>query len=185
LAVLLALASSSPAAARPEPAARGLWLLPRKDAANTARADLPGNMKAAPKEVWRFGGDHGGCEYATAVTVRGQEACLVQSRTGLRLQRPDSGTIWSNPRLGIGSVVQVSDYDGDGAAEALVTLGTRGFALVELTSSEGTSRPGEVLFSSCALVGFVSAEYVTFVVGRALVLIGGVGLGGAGGAVRS
>ncbi len=56
----------------------------------------------------------------------------MQSRTRLLLQKADGSTIWSNPKLGVGAVAEVSDYDGDGSAEALVTLGSRGFALVEV-----------------------------------------------------
>lgn len=138
--VILALVGGGVAASSSESEPRGLWLLPRKDAANTARADLPGNMRAAPKEVWCFGGNPKGCEFAAAVMVRGKDACLVQSRTGLRLQKPDGGTIWSNPKLGVGAVVEVSDFDGDGAAEALVTLGARGFALVDLATGEARLR---------------------------------------------
>ena len=134
--LLLTLAGGGSAAAGAEPAARGLWLLPRKDAANSAHADLPGNMRSAPKEVWRLGGDPKGYDFAAAVTVRGQEACLVQLRTALRLQQPDGGTIWSDQKLGVGAVVEVGDFDGDGAAEALVTLGARGFAMVELANGE-------------------------------------------------
>ena len=131
-----ALASCGLGAALPEEAPRGLWLLPRKDAANTARADLPGRMKTAPREVWRYGGSPEEHAYIAAVTVRGKEVYLVQSRTRLLLQEPDGSTIWSNPKLGVGAVAEVSDYDGDGSAEALVTLGSRGFALVEVPTGK-------------------------------------------------
>ena len=33
---------------------KGLWLTPRKDASNQARADVAGNMTDAPREVWRI-----------------------------------------------------------------------------------------------------------------------------------
>ena len=135
-AVLLALATGGPAAARGEEPTRGLWLLPRKDAANSARADLPGNMRSAPKEVWRYGGEPKDIGFAAAVTVRGKPACLIQSHSALRLQRPHGSTIWSNPKLGVGSVVEVSDFDEDGEPEALVTLGARGVAMIGLASGQ-------------------------------------------------
>src|SRR5687767_8302944 len=52
---------------------RGLWLLPRKDTQNTARADVPGRMKTAPKEVWRYGSDTNSYAYLAPVKVQGKE----------------------------------------------------------------------------------------------------------------
>jgi hypothetical protein len=135
-AVLLALPGDGPAETGSDRAPKGLWLLPRKDAANSARADVPGNMRLAPKEIWRFGGDAGSVEFAAPVTVRGREACLIQSRSALRLQQPNGQTLWCNRKLGVASVTEVGDLDDNGTAEALVTLGARGFALVDLANGE-------------------------------------------------
>ncbi len=51
-------------------AADGLWLLARKDPQNTARADVPGEMTVAPREVWKFGGD--ALTYSAAISGNGR-----------------------------------------------------------------------------------------------------------------
>ena len=122
---LLCLTSCAPAQSPP----KGLWLLPRKISENTARADVPGNMKTAPKEVWRFGGDPGSYVYLAPVKVKGRDLYLAQVRSGLRLIAPDGTIVWSQNKLGVSSVLAVEDFDGDGEAEALVTLGGPGRAV--------------------------------------------------------
>jgi len=137
--VLLSLFAAPLEARRQVPNAappRGLWLLPRKDPQNTARADVPGNMKTAPKEVWRYGGDQNSFAYITPVRVKRQEAYLTQVRSGLRLVRPDGTFVWERRKMGVGSVVRVEDFDGDGTPEALVTLGQTGVALLDAANGE-------------------------------------------------
>src|SRR5579862_5303292 len=86
---------------------KGLWLLPRKDTQNTAHADVPGNMKTAPKEVWRFGGDPGSYAYLAPVKVKGRDLYLAQVRSGLRLIAPDGTVVWSKNKLGVSGVLAV------------------------------------------------------------------------------
>src|SRR5688572_5436039 len=37
----------------------GLWLMPRHDGRNSGRASVATRMPAAPKEIWRYGGEAG------------------------------------------------------------------------------------------------------------------------------
>jgi hypothetical protein len=115
---------------------KGLWLLPRKDAQNTARADVPGSMRSAPKEVWRYGGDAGSYAFLAPVKVGGREVYFAQVRSGLRLVRPDGALVWNRPKLGVGTVIAVEDFNGDGASEALVTLGATAVALFDVATGE-------------------------------------------------
>jgi len=117
-------------------APKGLWLLPRKDSQNTARADIPGNMRSAPREVWRYGGDPGTFAYLAPVKIRGRDLYFGQVRSGLRLVGPDGRVVWNRPKLGIGSIVAVEDFAGDGATEALVTLGATEIALFDVATGE-------------------------------------------------
>lgn len=111
---------------------RGLWLLPRKDAQNTARADLPAAMAAAPHEVWRFGGNPNNFAALHPTTVNGRPAYLALAHDALRLLQPDGGVIWTQPKLGVTEIVAVDDFDGDGSPEALAVLGSADVALVDL-----------------------------------------------------
>lgn len=115
---------------------RGLWLLPRKDPQNTARADLPGRMTRAPKEVWSFGGDIGSYAYLAPVTVQGREGYFAQVRSGVRLVLLDGKLLWKQPKLGVGGVITVEDFDGDGASEALVTIGQTALALLDVRTGK-------------------------------------------------
>jgi outer membrane protein assembly factor BamB len=115
---------------------KGLWLLPRKDPQNTARADVPGRMRSAPKEVWRYGGDAGSYAFLAPVRVGGREVYFAQVRSGLRLVRPDGTVIWSQPKLGVGTVIAVEDFVGDGKCEALVTLGATEVALLDVATGQ-------------------------------------------------
>lgn len=117
------------------PPPRGLWLLPRKDAQNTARADVPGNMKTAPKEVWAYGGSSGGYAFAQPVRVGGHNAYFLQERSGLELTRADGKKVWSRPTLGVSAVVDLIDFGGKNAA-ALATLGADGFGLFDVATGK-------------------------------------------------
>jgi len=113
--------------------AGGLWLLGRKDSRNTARADLPGNMKRAPREVWSYGFAPDTYSYLRPVSVGGKPAYFAQVRSGLRLVRPDGTKIWQRPTMGVGTVVDVIDR-ADGKPVALVTIGTDRLCLVDVTT---------------------------------------------------
>src|SRR5262245_36809852 len=81
LAVVLGLAlSADPAASSADAGSerRGLWLLPRKDAGNTGRADLPGDFKTAPREVWSYGSTQPVYRFLGPVKVAGTTAYLGQ-----------------------------------------------------------------------------------------------------------
>lgn len=110
---------------------RGLWLLPRKDPQNTARADVAGKMTEAPVEVWAYGGDTTNLSYAVPITLAGAPAYLGQSHSGLRVVRPDGKVVWERATLGVSSVIAVDDFDGDGRPEALVNLGPADIALID------------------------------------------------------
>lgn len=114
---------------------RGLWLLPRKDCGNTARADLPGDMKSAPREVWSYGAASNTFSFLKPVRIGKQTAYFAQVRSGLRLVRPDGSIVWKRPVMGVGTVVDISD-DGSGKPMALATLGARGFCLMDIATGK-------------------------------------------------
>lgn len=116
------------------PLERGLWLGPRKDTGNTARADVPGDMRRAPAEVWSYGGAAGAYDFVGEVMAAGAPAYLVQRARGLALLRPDGTIAWDLPALGIDTVVGVMDFTGEGNSQALVSLGKVGFALLDVAS---------------------------------------------------
>jgi outer membrane protein assembly factor BamB len=115
-------------------APKGLWLLARKDTQNTARADVPGNMRSAPKEVWRYGGDAGSYSFLTPVKAAGRDAYFAQIRSGLQVVRPDGSLLWNRPKLGVASVIAVEDFLGNGERQALVTLGATAIALFDVST---------------------------------------------------
>jgi len=110
-----------------------MWLTPRKDSLNQARADVPGRMMQAPAEVWRMptGGD---VRFAAPVTVAGQDAVLIQVGTTLQLARPTGETIWQDLTLNAGTVLKVADFDGEGPQEALVRTDARSVTLVDVAT---------------------------------------------------
>lgn len=115
----------------------GLWLLPRKDACNTARADVAGDMRTAPREVWSYGCAPDNYSYLRPVRVGGREAYLGQIRAGLRLMRPDGTVIWNRPTMGVSAIVDLVDKPGKDQA-ALVTMGTERFALIDVATGKTT-----------------------------------------------
>jgi outer membrane protein assembly factor BamB len=115
--------------------ARGLWLLGRKDSCNTARADVAGDMKRAPREVWSYGFAPDDYAYLKPVGVGGKPAYFAQVRAGLRLVRPNGTKIWQRPTMGVTAVVDVIDR-ADGKAVALVTLGTDRLCLVDVATGK-------------------------------------------------
>ena len=110
----------------------GLWMQPRMDSTNKARADVSGDMKTAPKEVWRLstGGEVG---YARAVTLRGgKRAALILAGAGLELKTWEGVTLWRNNREDIRSIMWVGDFDGGGTLEIMALCNTRRAALYDL-----------------------------------------------------
>jgi hypothetical protein len=91
-------------------------------------------MKKPPREIWRVGGGVVSYAYIVPVRVRGKEAYFAQVNSGVRLIRQDASLIWNQVRLGVGSVIEVADFDGDGSPEALLMIGQSGLALVEVAT---------------------------------------------------
>jgi len=132
---VLMFALSSAATSQP----RGLWLTPRKDPTNQARADVRAAMTAAPREVWRMptGGE---VLYAQDVRVNGKPCGFLQVGSMLELSTWRGERLWQRPKLGAGLVLRVEDLNGDGRAEALVRTDVRTIVLIDVAS-------GEVLWS--------------------------------------
>ena len=128
----------------PETAGPGMWLLSRKDPANSARADVPGRMTGAPAEVWRTstGAD---VNFAAWVTVGGRDSVLVQAGRSLALLQPDGTAVWRLDRQAVRQVVRVDDFDGRGGRQALIFRGSRSITLLDLETGatvwEWTSPP--------------------------------------------
>ncbi|MBP6965307.1 MAG: VCBS repeat-containing protein [Armatimonadetes bacterium] len=114
--------------------ASGTWLLPRKDCRNTARADVAGNMRTAPKEIWSYGSPPVGRSYLRPVTVRGKRLYFAQVRRGVRLMRADGTAVWNRPTLGVSSVAAVFDLGSGGKPVALLAVGTDTLVLMEVAS---------------------------------------------------
>ncbi len=127
--VILGLALSADAT----PERRGLWLLPRKDAGNTGRADLPGDFQAAPREVWSFGSTRPIYRFLRPVSIAGTTTYLGQVGGGLELVGADGQRVWQRLALSVTTVVDCLDAPGESGA-ALVTIGNNTFALVELAT---------------------------------------------------
>ncbi len=126
IAVTLASAQAAP---------KGLWLTPRKDATNQARADVPGDMTSAPDEVWRMP-TGGSISYARDVTVDGRDAVLVQVGTTLQLLSWRGEVIWQELTLGIGTVFRVDDFDNDGGLEVLARTNVRTAVVLSVATGE-------------------------------------------------
>lgn len=130
---LLFLSSHPFADPGPETEKKGLWLLPRKDPTNCARADVPGRMLEAPLEVWRTstGAD---VLFAAFAMVEGKKAILVQAGRTLALMRPDGRTVWRRDRQAVRQVVRIDDFDGSGKTQVLVFRGSRSISLLDLAT---------------------------------------------------
>lgn len=106
----------------------GLWLLPRKDAANTARADVPGRMRAAPVELWSIGPSRRPTHNVWPV---GRDL-LVQSGSSLERVKADGRRVWLVPDAGVSGLVGVLEF-GDGGDAALASVGGGNLVLFDLT----------------------------------------------------
>jgi outer membrane protein assembly factor BamB len=131
----------------------GLWLLPRKDPFNTARSDVPGNFRTAPKEVWWIGADHRTRDSIRPVTIGGKSAYLVNAGTALELLRPDGSKVWQNGGLGVRGLPEVLELGTRGS----VALAQVGLDLIQIdlntgkriwtwTAPEGTTVGGPVIW---------------------------------------
>ena len=113
----------------------GLWLTPRKDPRNQARADVSGRMREAPREVWHMP-TGGTVSYAHEVDVSGDPAILIQAGSNLELVRSPGGPVWRQGTLGVGLVMRVDDFDGDGRNEVLVRTDVRTLVLLDVATGE-------------------------------------------------
>jgi outer membrane protein assembly factor BamB len=126
----LSLAPQRPADRGP----KGLWPMPRRDAANTARADVAGDFRDAPVEVWRYGSLRRSYGYIRPVRVEGRDAYVRQSGGGLEVVRPDGTSVWRKNTMGIGVVVDIVRFPSTSAEALLATAGNSGYALVDLAN---------------------------------------------------
>jgi outer membrane protein assembly factor BamB len=108
----------------------GLWLLPRHDAQNTARADVTADFTQPPAEIWSFGANRQAYDYLRPITVAGTACYFARIRSTLEAVRADGSRIWNLPGIGASSVLEVLDF-GDRGAAALVATGNSGLALVD------------------------------------------------------
>lgn len=115
---------------------RGLWLTSRGGPNNQGRATAPAGMKQAPEEVWSMP-TGGTVASAHSFSLGEGEGLLLQ--VGSTLEAVDCATgerVWRNCLLGVASVLRVDDFDGDGAAEALVRTGPRKLELLSCRTGE-------------------------------------------------
>jgi len=112
---------------------RGLWLTPRKDSRNQARADVAGRMTTAPVEVWHMsiGGSIGSARW---VSVEGRDMLLLRVGENLELRHPNGKVVWRRQRLGVTRVMHVGDFTGDGHQEVLVRTNVRTVILLDLAT---------------------------------------------------
>jgi len=118
---------------RPDAKASGMWLTPRKDPRNQARADIAGRMTVTPQEVWRYP-TGGAVVFAREVTVQNSEAVLIQVSSNLEVRRWSGETVWRRNELGVSLVLHVGDFDGDGGQEALVRTDLRTAVLLDVAT---------------------------------------------------
>lgn len=122
--------------ARP-PAVRtpaGLWPMPRHDAANTGRADAPGQFRTAPREVWRYGSLRRAYGAVRPIRVAGKGAFLRQSGGGLEVVYPNGKVAWQRSTFGVGQILDIVRFPAAGAEAVLATAGNSGYALVDLAT---------------------------------------------------
>lgn len=100
--------------------APGQWPLPGHDNRMSARAEVPGRMVTAPKEVWSHDLGQTPFDWAMAADVDddGQPEILY-GPSPLVCTRQDGTELW---RLGEGSVCAVCDVDGDGETEIITDV---------------------------------------------------------------
>jgi YVTN family beta-propeller protein len=114
---------------------RGLWLTPRKDALNQARADVRGKTKGAPKEIWRMptGGE---VRFSRIVRVGKRECVLAQVGATLQLLQDNGQIVWREATLGVESVLHVGDFGGDGKQQILVLTDPRTVVLLSVANGQ-------------------------------------------------
>ncbi len=115
----------------------GLWLLPRKDAANTARADIRGSMRVAPQEVWEMGPRKRPVQSAWRL----RNDYLTLSGTALERVRPNGERVWIVTDAGVSSLVGIMDFGERGSA-ALAAVGGSNLVLFDLNDGRRCWRWG-------------------------------------------
>jgi len=85
---------------------KGLWIMPRKDTGNTARADVPGRMKTAPVEIWASGYDAEPVFSTLPIRLGRRDCYLMQVRYGLQLRDSNGRLVWKMPNIGLAAVLQ-------------------------------------------------------------------------------
>ncbi len=113
--------------------AGGLWLLPRKDAANTGRCDVPGNFLIAPKNPWWIGKSRREQDWIRPVTLAGKVAYLVKRGTALELVQADGTQIWRNGSLGVRGILDVLDF-GEAGSAVLMSVGQTDLLMVDVAT---------------------------------------------------
>ena len=110
--------------------AKGIWPMPNKDPQNTSRADLPGAMCSAPREVWRFGHRQHKPSYVCPVKVGSMEGYLISENGRLQLVRADGEVLWHIPFGGASGVMGV--IDSPRGPRLLVRIGAGILRLLDL-----------------------------------------------------
>ncbi len=114
---------------------KGYWLQERKDAANTALADVAGSISEAPREVWSMPIESG-VSYARPVRLNGEDALLTLVGSNLAVYTWEGKEIWSRARLGITQVFKVADFDKREGMEIFVKTDPRTVMLLDADNGE-------------------------------------------------
>lgn len=99
------------------------WPMARRDSRRTAESSDPSELQT-PAVAWRryLGGSLSADQFL-ALDVEGDGSVEVVLIAGGKLvaKRPDDTVVWESPPMALSSIVQVTDLDGDGVRELLVT----------------------------------------------------------------
>jgi hypothetical protein len=110
------------------------WPMARRDSRRTAETADPAELRT-PAVAWRryLGGSLNPDQFL-ALDVDGDGSVEVVLIAGGKLvaKRPDDTVVWETPPMALSSIVQVTDLDGDGARELVVTGETAFLGLFEL-----------------------------------------------------
>ncbi len=90
----------------------GLWPMANRDPQNTRRADVAGQLAAAPHEVWRIGHPQHAPSFAHRLRPNGREAYLLRENGRLELVRTNGQIVWHVPLDGSSQVMDVIGAPG-------------------------------------------------------------------------